>query len=428
MKFSLDGRWSVFSCALVGFAVVLSIAMSYRVFVQETNEYLGYLVVSYGAFDYLVMGVAVILLMVSLRNGARRPSDFFYILYILFVVAPYCVLFKSRGEIDEGVALLALALLVIPLLALSLTRKIAFEVKFRGFLRLRHTNLMIYGIVVIAVFLLFNSGIPSASFDIDASYDRRLEGRDSFQSGATASYLVQMVSNSMLPLIAFWSGYNRRVPLFVFAIAGCLLYFFYLGLKAPFLYVTIGAGFGWLGCSIGFRGMNRIFICAILMVFGISFVEITASGYSYFADYLVRRAFIVPPFLVSAYIEMFSQSSGYWNLIEGNISDQPITMLMGEYLGDLTLNANTNTFLYAFGAIGLYGYFIDVLFVCTVFAFIDRLYFQRRDPALMWIGFLFSLLLVEQSSKTVFVSSGFALSLLLLFFQRSKTPSTNMVS
>ena len=98
--------------------------------------------------------------------------------------------------------------------------------------------------------------------------------------------------------------------------------------------------------------------------------------------------------------------------------DQPITMVMGEYLGDPTLNANTNSFLYALGSTGWGGYIFDVLLVCAVFNFMDRLYIGRRDPALLWLGFLFSLLLVEQSSKTALVSSGIALAVLLSLFGR----------
>ena len=144
MKFSLDGRWSIFSCALVSFAITLSIAISYLVFVQESNDYLGYLVVSYAPFDYLVMGVVTIMLMVSLRNGVRRPSDFFFALYILFVALPYGVLFKVRGEIDERFVLYALGLIILPLLALSLTRKIAFQIRFRGFMSWRQIMLVIW--------------------------------------------------------------------------------------------------------------------------------------------------------------------------------------------------------------------------------------------------------------------------------------------
>jgi len=279
---------------------------------------------------------------------------------------------------------------------------------------------MVYGIVAIALLLLVRSGIASAGFDMETSYDRRLEGRDIFQAGAAVSYLVSMVSNSFLPLMSFWSGYAKRIVVFCACIFGCVLLFYYLGLKAPFFYVTMAAGFGWYGRALGFSGVSRIFFGVVLLVFGISFVELAIYDYSYIADYVIRRAFAVPPFLISAYTEMFSQSFGYWDLVGGALSGQPISMLMGEYLGDPTLNANTNSFLYAFGSLGLYGYLLDVFLVSFVFFVVDRLYVDRKDPALMWVGFLFSILLVEQSSTTVLVSSGVAASLLLIILKRDR--------
>ena len=421
MKAFLETRWGAFSCLLASVAILLSIAFTYHLFIQERNEHFGYLAISYAVFDYFVMAIAVLVLSLSLRQGTQRPSDYFFFLYSLFVIVPYCVLFNIRGNSDCSTVLIAVFLLISPLLFLGLTRRISVSIRYQGVMTWRQTRLVAYGLVMVAVYLLLTSGISSAGFDMATSYDRRLEGRGAFQTGAAASYIVSMVANSMLPLIAFWAGYGRRFFMFFVAISGCVLLFFYLGLKAPFLYVIVGAGFGRLGGETGFRGMDRLFICVVLIAFAISFVEIGVDGYSYFADYIIRRAFTVPPFLVSAYMELFFHSSGHWDIEQGLLSNQQVSLFIGEYLGDPTLNANTNTFIYAFGSFGLYGYMLDIALVCVVFWFIDHLYLQRRDPALVWTGFLFSLLLVEQSSKTVLVSSGIALCLVLLCLKRSQS-------
>ncbi len=406
------------SYALVSLGLLLSIVFCYSAFIQVTNEYLGYLVVSYGATDIFLMAGVLALLVLQLKNGVRLPSDFFCFIYIIFVLMPFCVLFKIRGEIDDGVLIIGSFFLVFPLVVFSLTRRISYKVMFSGFLSWRWTMYALFVLLAISVWLLMSSGIPSSSFDVDSSYDRRLEGRDAFQTGAIASYIVSMVSNSVLPLLAFWSGYSRRAHMFILAIAGCLLMYFYLGVKAPFLYVVIGFVFSLAVRSGAIVHSKRLFAYAVLLAFSLFFVELMVLDYSYIGDYLLRRAFAVPPFLVSAYLEMFFNSSGYWDLVSGVLVDQPVTMVMGEYLGDPALNANTNSFIYALGSGGVGGYVLDILLVCAVFNFMDRLYIERSDPAMLWLGFLFSLLLVEQSSKTALVSSGIALVLLISFFGR----------
>ena len=418
MKSFVGGRLLVLNCALVSLGIALSILFSYLAFIQITNEYLGYQVISYGASDYFLMAGAGMLLMQLLKNGVRLPSDFFPFIYVLFVLLPFCVLHKIRGEIDDGALIIGIMLLVFPLMAFSLSRRIRYQVAFSGFLSWRQAMVVLFVILAIAALLLASSGIPSSSFDIESSYGRRLEGRDAFQTGALASYVVSMVSNSVLPLIAFWSGYSRRVHMFVIAVCGCLLMYFYLGLKAPFLYIVVGFAFALTVRSGAVFHSKKMFAYVVLLVFSLFFVELITFDYSYIGDYLLRRAFAVPPFLISAYFEMFFNANEYWDLAKGNLLDQPITMVMGEYLGDPTLNANTNSFLYALGSTGWGGYIFDVLLVCAVFNFMDRLYIGRRDPALLWLGFLFSLLLVEQSSKTALVSSGIALAVLLSLFGR----------
>lgn len=425
MKTYYGGWWAVLNCGIVSLCLLLSISFSYSLFIQVTNEYLGYSVVSYGVLDYFLMAGVVMLLAFLLQNGVCLPSDFFSFIYVLFVLMPFCVLSKSRKEIDDGLLVVGIVLLVFPLVILGLSRKIRYKVMISGFLSWRLAMYCLFAILAIAVLLLVGSGIPSSSFDIESSYERRLQGRDAFQTGAVAGYVISMVGNSALPLIAFWSGYARRAHMFIIAVAGCFVMYFYLGLKAPFLYTFIGFGFSLAARSGAICHCKKLFSYAVLLTFSLFFIEFVFFGYSYIGDYLLRRAFAVPPFLVSAYLEFFFDSNAYWDLARGNLFDQPITMVMGEYLGDPTLNANTNSFIYALGTAGGVGYVFDILLVCAVFSFMDRLYIARRDPALLWLGFLFSLLLVEQSSKTVLVSSGIAMAVLLSLFGRYKIRRVN---
>jgi hypothetical protein len=368
------------------------------------------------------MGYAVTLSALFIRKKICVPSDFFGLIYTLFVIIPFSALIKIRGEIGEQTLIFGTVLISTPLLMVAILNKLRLQIHSPAVFSENLLKIIICGLALGSTLLLLNSGIESAGFDMTTSYDRRLEGREVFETGALASYMMAMLANSLLPLIAFWAGYFRNLVLLFVAAVGASALFFYLGLKAPFFYILIAACFGWYLQKYDFTNVLRVFVLGVVALFMGAFIEHFFWGYSYLADYVIRRAFSVPPYLLSAYLEMFFHTSGYWDIASGNLSSEPITMEMGAYLGDPTMNANTNSFFYALGSWGVKGYILDILLVCSVLWVTDALYRTRQNPALLWVGFLFSLLLIEQSSKTVLISSGVALSILLLFLGAATNP------
>ena len=79
------------------------------------------------------MAGAARLLMLLLKNGVRLPSDFFSFVYVLFVLMPFCVLHKIRGEIEGGPVLVGFMLLAFPLVVFGISRRIRYKVTFSGF-------------------------------------------------------------------------------------------------------------------------------------------------------------------------------------------------------------------------------------------------------------------------------------------------------
>jgi hypothetical protein len=227
-----------------------------------------------------------------------------------------------------------------------------------------------------------------------------------------------MVSNAIAPTVAFIAGYRTRFTLLLISASIVSIFYFYLGLKAPIFFVLVGFSLGLFFRRNGVSRVGRQFTALILAAFFCFNFELLISDYSYIGDYFLRRAFAVPAYLNQIYLEIIADSFGPWRPWYGVTTGLPISMYVGDYLGDPTLNANTNTFLYALLGNGFSAYFFHVLIVSLVLWCCNLKYIECRNGIWMWIAFLFSLLVIEQSVTTVLLSSGIAL--LIIFFSFEK--------
>jgi hypothetical protein len=111
-----------------------------------------------------------------------------------------------------------------------------------------------------------------------------------------------------------------------------------------------------------------------------------------------------------------------WNFLTGSAGSafKP-TFYIGEfYFGDADTNANTNAFLYAFSLNGIFGYIFAVLFIIVALTVFDALYRSSKNPAYLYLGFIYGLLLVEQGFSTAMVSSGVGLLFLLVLLEKQE--------
>lgn len=408
---------------LIGLFLLGAIWSSYVLFIQETNDYSGYVGVSYDLPQIVFLLLISVYFGFVVSNKTRRPSDLFIHIYLIVVLMPFAVLAGVRAEIEIQTYLLAFAILGFPLGLLKLLQCIRADFQFRALISERLALLLLISVAIWGVILLFRGGIDSASFDIYSSYDRRLQGREQFQTGALSSYLLSIVCNGIIPTLAFFAGLRRQWLIFIASAVGGLLFYFFLGLKAPILFSVIGLLFGALirrGC-VAYAG--RLLIALVFLSFVCFFIEFLIQDYSVVGDYLLRRAFAVPPFLISVYMDIIVKSSGLWGLWAGVDTNLPVTMFVGDYLGDPTLNANTNTFVYALAGGGLGLYIFHAFLTMFVLRVIDYLYAGSANNVWFWIALIFSLLVVEQSVTTVLVSSG--IGTLVAVFAFSAASKTN---
>ena len=147
--------------------------------------------------------------------------------------------------------------------------------------------------------------------------------------------------------------------------------------------------------------------------------------HSFVSDFIFRRLFAVQAQVQGYYID-FIMGSGTisWNFLTGSTGKgfNPAFYIGEYYFGNPDTNANTNAFLYAFSLNGILGYLFAAFFVMVALTVFDALYRASKNPAYLFLGFIYGLLLVEQAYSTAIVSSGVGLLFILIFLEKYEIP------
>lgn len=405
----------ILSLCLLAFGILAA----FRLQLAESNAYMGYQEFPLDAFYF---GAAIFVLFVTgmlIPARISRPTDFFSVFYGLFVLLPFSVLYPIRGAVEVGAWSLAVGVLIFPLIAITILTGMIRLRRFPDLISEKTVLLLLGALCMLGLMLAFSRPTASAGFDLVNMYERRIEGRDVFVAGSLIAYLNAMVLNGLAPFFAFYSGWRKRYDLLLFAVACWVGYFYLLGIKSPLAYIVIGFLMGRAVRMGRLPHFARTVFYLVLLIFALFFVEFAAFGHSeVVGEYVIRRAFSVPPYLVSAYFE-FIDATPRWSLVSGISTVSGITFEVGEsFLGFQGLNANTNAFLYQFASGGLVMYLLTIILVAGVFAILDSAYRNKQSPVYLYLGFSYSVLVVEQSATTALVSSGVGLLLLTTIFMR----------
>lgn len=412
---------------LRGFAYLLSLALfllaAYRLELAEVNASLGYQLFPID-FSYLFMAATGVLASAVLMPiNIERPSDFFGLFYGLFVLVPYAVLYPMGGPIGAADFCLRFAILLLPALAVRVVATVTPSLRLPSLISLRTMTWLLASACCVGLLIAFAHAPGSASFDLSASYVRRLEGREVFATGSLLAYANSMIVNGFAPFIAFVAGWRRRPRLFLFAVACAFGYYFLLGLKAPLLYALLAASIGYAVSIKKVHQLGNVVIICLLGIFTIFLVEYALTAYSYVGNYFIRRALSVPPHLVSGYFELLASPPGFsWSPMSGiGEGGGQITYIVGARMFPQweATNANTNAFILQLVSRGVLMYLATIALVAAVFALLDAVHASNANPVLLYVGYSYAILLPEQSATTALLSSGVGALVALGVFSRS---------
>mgnify|MGYP001048316807 CR=1 FL=1 len=405
---------------LLFFAV--AILLMYDSQLAEANAYLGYLPIEVEPVHLSLLVVSVLVAAMLMPVRIDRPSDFLSLLFGLFVIVPYAALHSIHGPVRVAEYLLNFLVLVLPVVVVLLVSRVVPALRLPALLPPLAVEAAIALICIGGVTYAVLHAPSSAGIDLAGSYERRIEGREAFPAGHLAAYVNAAVVNGLAPLAAFVGGLLRQRVMPAIALASSLAFFYVLGLKAPVFYVALA----WLiGVAVRKGWAGRFPAVVLGMLWGsllISYVEYSYGGYSVVSDYFLRRVLVVPPFVLANFFDfLFQDAFSDWSVLFGKDTPLGITFFVGEwYLGTKGTNANTNAFVYALASGGLPAYLLTILVVVVVFGYLDAVFRSRNSPGMLFAGFLYAILLVEQAATTALLSSGVAAVIVLASLLRRR--------
>lgn len=413
---------------LLFFAV--AILLMYDSQLAEANAYAGYLPVGMEADHLALLVVSVVTAAMLMPLRIERPSDFLSLFFGLFVLVPFAALHSIYGPVRVAEYLLSFSVLVLPVVVVLLASRAVPALHLPALLTPLAVEAAIALICLGGVAYAVVHAPSSAGIDLGSSYERRIEGRAAFPAGELAAYVNAAIVNGLAPLAAFAGGLWRQRLMPAIALASGLAFFYVLGLKAPLFYIVLAWVIG-VATRKGRVGLFPVVVFAVLWgALLVSYVEYSYDRYSVVSDYFLRRVFAVPPFVLANFFDfLFQDAFSGWSALSGRQTPLGITFFVGEwYLGTKGTNANTNAFVYALASGGVPYYLFTTLVVAVVFSYLDAVFRSRNRPGMLFAGFLYAILLVEQAATTALLSSGVAAVIVLASLLRRRRVDARALS
>lgn len=394
--------------------------------IAEENAYAGMQPWEMTSAGWVILAIALPLIAFMASRIKGNPSDFFVIFYSAIPVISFFALTSTSGKINNSILLPSLLIIIFPLLAIWVLQYLIPKIRWSGVVRSIIIERVLLGILFAVIMFSYVNAPTSAGFDIITSYDRRLEGRELYTAGSLIAYALAMCMNGFAPYLAFRGAINGRRLLALTAFGSVVFFYWLLGVKAPVMYVLMGYSIGLLARRNNLPYLIKYFILSIIGLYFLVFVEWSFfDNHSVIANFGFRRLFPVQAEVQGFYLDfLMGDTPSAWSWLIG-IPDQSfqVTYYVGEkYFGNSSTNANTNAFLYAFAANGFLGYLFSILFVSTFLVGLDRLYRSTQNPNYLLIGFVYGVLVTEQSFSTAMVSSGVGLLFLLTLLAKYDAP------
>ncbi len=425
MKAILEARpWNP-KAVLLG-SLVLLVAVNLVVYVlqlAETNAYIGYQPLTLGPVYLAVLVLSLLIIWVFVPTRITQPSDFFRYVYGIFVLVPYALFHGAGGAIGISWYACMFALLLAPVLVVSLLGQVRIGLLSIGALSVRALDFLVVVLVLVTALITLRLAPASAGFGILDVYERRVEARDIFVSGSALAYATIISTNSLIPFLAYSAGVRARTWLLIASLVLAAIFFYALGGKASLVYLFLAYLLGKGARKERGATLHRIVFLSISATFCLVVVEWVLTGYSLTAELTFRRAFAGTGHVMASYFDLMFSDTGKWSAWSGIHAPGGVTYLVGELYFDVGAgedNVDTNAFVYALAAGGLPAFMATILLTGGVLWFFDAVHRATHNSRFLYLGFAFSILIAEQAATTALVSSGIGLLTALTFLSRDE--------
>lgn len=398
-------------------AIILCNLHVYRAQILGSYDY--YLPIEWRVEDAIFFASMGMICFVSLPRQLNRPSDLFFFAYGIIAVLGVGTYLQSKFHFSVSELALVFVLMTFPMAVVFLVSRITarqFDSLFVQSLRSARAKRYTLAIVLACTAALIALEWPlstsfSQLYDIRANTNNRFFNLSAYLSGSLASALV--------PALAFVAGVFRDVKLALVSISIALLIVLAAGIKGHLAYTGFALFLGIIWAAGGWQRVYKYLFFGVVLFY----ILILYEGFpSDLAEYVFRRIFIVPGVGVGAHLELLNyEYADQFSILFGLDSDIPVTYLVGNVIYEIeNNNANTIGFVHAYGSGGLWRYFVAVAMAGAYFFVLNSVYARTGNPLSLIAGFLFAVIMIEQSVFTAMLSSGMAVLLLIVCLQNVK--------
>lgn len=347
----------------------------------------------------------------SLPDRCKRPSDLFWTFYLFLSGIWGACLWGLTGGLSLVDGAMWLLLLHLPAYVFkwlaSLRPSLSFRMPLLQLFDARLMFLPMFAVLILAVIFTLNAA-SIGSFDFFGVYDRRIAGRDLLPERSLQAYVFGMAVNGVTVLLAYMAGRHRSLLVGVAALLFCGYAYWLLGLRSQFLNVVMLFALGLLVAQGATARLQAVLVWGMVAAIAIFTMELSVTGYSEFADYLIRRVAMVQPEVQAFYIKALL-ADPWTNFLQGVPwqSHSDVTYFIGEtYLLNNLTNANTNGFFYALAKYGMPGYLLAIAVVSLLLLVLDDYHERTGISEFLAIAALYGILLAEQSYSAALFTSG----------------------
>ena len=416
---SITNHKLFFVFSLIVFRAILD--FSYINSVSTIFEYEGF-VLNFNIYNYLFSWIVYIFCTILISDYLNKISDYFFITFVIFLVAPITSLSGLDSERTIDVLMLTIFSLLIIYFIINTKTVNLVQMPY-----VKHGPSLVFFISILASLILTLKILSSDitfNLDLERVYEFRDENNLVFE-GTLYSYLASWTYQIFnMFLIAFFLM-KRNFFLVSFFIVFQIFFFSALTQKEIIFFPAILL-FSWYF----FRRTKSLLIFPVACSFVLLLSMLIDQYYdiNIFSGLFSRRLFFVPANLSYVYYEFFSFNNyAYWsnsflkNIITNDYPDG-IPRAIAEYMGSLG-SMNNGYISSGYAQAGLLGIIIYSILIGFIFKAANYFSF-KQIPIWLSISILFApirTLIISADLLTTLLTHGLILSLLVLFLARTNT-------
>jgi len=402
--------------------LILKLVLDYIYVAYIADEYYAlHYTININYLKYFESNILVILGAALIPQKPVKVSDILLVFYFVFPVLCMLSLYGLRNEPRIYTYFTYLSFLIIYFVSKLKSIKIRIPIVKNGLGLALFFSLFI--VFITTIWILLKMGFNYFSLSLVDVYSYRGDINEAM-FGGFFGYLVVWTTKVFTIFILTYGLHNKKHVLTLFSIILSIMLFGLTSHKAVAFYPLL--------IFFVFLFINKKTRFFYFPLATITFILITYS-LTYFLDYdfifklIVRRIFYLPSHINYTYYEFFSTKDLVLlsNTIINPITDYPFTerytLLVGQYLGNPNMSANTGFIATSYMHLGYFGMFIFSIIVGFILKLID----DHSQELPLWMSTsivivpIFTLFL-SADLTTAFLTHGVLVSLSILIMIRKK--------